>query len=152
MSKLADKIQAELKTAMLARDEFKTTVLRGLKSAILYVEVAQNKRDEGLSDEETEKVIAKEIKQRDDSIETYTAAGDKARAEQEMAEREILAAFLPEPLSEAELQDVVQRVITTGGFSGPQDMGRAIGDVKAEVGTRANGADIARIVKAELNK
>jgi uncharacterized protein YqeY len=146
---LVDDITAKLKEAMLARDQFLTGVLRDLKSAILYEAVAQNKRDEGLSDEEVEKVIAREAKKRDDAIEIYTGAGDKERAEKEMAEREILASFLPEPLSDDELRTIIERVITTGGFT-IKDMGRTIGDVKKEVGTRADGAKIAAIVKELL--
>jgi uncharacterized protein YqeY len=146
---LKEEITAELKDAMLARDQFLTGVLRDLKSAILYEEVAKGKREQGLDDPEIEKVIAREVKKRDDSIEIYTGAGDKERAAKEMAEREILAGFLPEPLGEDELGEIIQRVITTGGF-GIKDMGRAIGDVKAEVGSRADGATIARLVKELL--
>jgi uncharacterized protein YqeY len=146
---MKDDITAQLKSAMLARDEFLTGVLRDLKSAILNEEIKQIKRDEGLSDEEIEKVIARQVKQRDDSITIYTAAGDKARAEKEMAEREVLAKFLPEPLSEADLRAVAERVITTGGFT-IKDMGRAIGDIKKEVGAQADGAKIAAIVKELL--
>ncbi|GHU08377.1 hypothetical protein FACS189431_4520 [Alphaproteobacteria bacterium] len=146
---LVEDISAKLKEAMLARDQFRTGVLRDLKSAILYEAVAQNKRDEGLSDDEVEKVIAREVKKRDDAIEIYTGAGDKARAEKELAEREILVKFLPEPLSDDDLHAIIERVITTGGFT-VKDMGRAIGSVKAEVGTRADGAKIAGIVKELL--
>jgi uncharacterized protein YqeY len=146
---LKDEITAKLKSAMLARDEFLVGVLRDLKSAILNEEIKQIKRDSGLSDDEIEKVIARQVKQRDDSIEIYTAAGDKARAEQELAEREVLAKFLPEPLDEADLREIAERVVATGGFT-IKDMGRVIGDVKKEVGTRGDGALIAKIVKELL--
>lgn len=143
------RVNAELKAAMLARDEFKTGLLRDLKSAFLYEEVDKGKRDTGLTDDELEAVIAREVKKRNDAIEIYTGAGDKARAEREMAEKEILMQFLPEQLSEDELREVVARVINTGGF-GPKDMGRVMGDVKREVGSRADGGAIARIVKEVL--
>jgi uncharacterized protein YqeY len=146
---LVEDITAKLKVAMLARDQFLTGVLRDLKSAILYEEVAQNKRDTGISDDEIEKVIAREVKKRDDAIELYTAAGDKARAEKELAEREILSGFLPEQLSDDELRGIVERVVTSGGFT-IKDMGRVIGDVKKEVGVRGNGAKIASITKEVL--
>ncbi len=147
--KLIDQINADLKKAMLARDAFLTGVLRDLKSAFLYEEVAKNKRDTGLGDDEMEAVIARECKKRDDAIEIYTGAGNTAAAEKEMAEREILMAFLPEQLSDNEIRDIVNRVIETGGF-GAKDMGRAIGNVKREVGNRANGATVAKIVKQQL--
>jgi uncharacterized protein YqeY len=147
--RLIEKINADLKTAMLARDEFKTTTLRGLKSAILYEEVAKGKRDEGLNDDEILVVIAKQVKQRDDAIVMYVGAGDKEREQKEAAEREILAVYLPKPLSDDELREIVERVITTGGF-GVKDMGRAIGDVKKEVGAASGGGRIAAIVKEML--
>lgn len=147
---LMERINADLKTAMLARDAFLTGVLRDLKSAFLYEEVAKGKRETGLSDEEMEAVIARECKKRDDAIEIYTGAGNTAAAEKEMAEREILMKYLPKQLSDAELTDIIDRVINTGGF-GVGDMGRVIGDVKREVGSQANGATIARIVKERLN-
>lgn len=146
---LMEKISAKLKESMLARDEFVTTTLRGLKSAIQYEEVAQNKRDTGLSDDEIEKVVAREVKKRDDAINLYESAGDEDRAQKEMAEREILSAFLPEPLSDSELKEITGRIIETGGYT-IKDMGRAIGDVKKEVGTRGDGAKIAGIVKELL--
>jgi len=148
---LIDNINADLKAAMLRRDEFATTVYRGLKSAILYEEVAQGKRDTGLGDDEILTVIAKQVKQRDDSIEIYVAAGDKERAQKETAEREILVAYLPKPLSDDELREIVQRVIETGGFT-VKDMGRAIGDIKKEVGAAADGGRIAAMVKESLTK
>lgn len=147
---LMDRITARLKEAMLARDEFATMVLRGLKSAIQYEGVAQNKKDSGIGDEEIEKVIAREVKKRDDAIELYLNAGDKERAQKESAEREVLMAFLPEPLSNDELIEVVQKVVSDGNFT-IKDMGRVIGSVKKEVGTRGDGAKIAALVKESLN-
>lgn len=146
---LIDKINADLKTAMLARDEFATTTLRGLKSAILYEEVAKGKRDEGLSEDELLAVIAKQVKQRDDAIVLYVSAGDKEREQKEAAEKEILTKYLPKPLTDDELREVAERVITTSGF-GIKDMGRAIGDVKKEVGPSADGGRIAAMVKELL--
>ena len=146
---LIDDINAKLKEAMLARDQFLTGVLRDLKSAILYEEVAKNKRDTGLDDVEIEMVIAREVKKRNDSIEIYKSAGDDERAGKETAEREILSEFLPEPLSDSELKEVINRVIADGEFT-IKDMGRAIGAVKAEVGSQADGAKIAAIVKEQL--
>ena len=146
---LVDKISQELKAAMLDRDAFKTGVLRDLKSAFLYEEVAKKKREEGLSDEERMAVIAREVKKRDDAIVIYAGAGDKEREQKEMAEREILAAYLPKPLSDEELHEIIERVIATGGF-GMKDMGRVIGDVKKEVGAAADGGRIATIVKGML--
>ena len=146
---LIEEINADLKTAMLARDEFATTTLRGLKSAILYEEVAKNKRDAGLSDDEILAVVAKQVKQRDDAIAIYAGAGDREREQNEAAEREILAKYLPAPLGDENLREVAARIITAGGFTA-KDLGRAIGDIKKEVGASADGARIAAVAKELL--
>lgn len=146
---LINKIGQDLKAAMLGRDAFKTGVLRDLKSAFLYEEVAKKKREEGLNDDEMLAVIAREVKKRDDAIEIYAGASDKEREQKEMAEKEILSAYLPTPLTDGELREIAERVIATGGF-GIKDMGRVIGDVKKEVGAAADGGRIAAIVKELL--
>jgi len=147
--KLQDEINVKLKEAMLARDQFLTGVLRDLKSAILYEMVAKNKRDEGLTDEEIQTVIAREVKKRNDAIEIYASAGNQTAADKETAEKEILNSFLPEPLTDDELREIISRVIADGNFE-PGDMGQVIGLTKKEVGTRADGAKIAMMVKEEL--
>ncbi|MDR0955739.1 MAG: GatB/YqeY domain-containing protein [Candidatus Nomurabacteria bacterium] len=146
---LLDEIDAQLKTVMLARDKFQTTVLRDLKSAFLYEEVAKKIPRGSLSETDMQAVIAREVKKRDDAIEIYTGAGDKDRAEQEAAEKEILLKFLPKQMDEDEIREVVRRVIATGGY-GAKDLGRVIGDVKKEIGAAAGGGLIAKIAKAEL--
>jgi uncharacterized protein YqeY len=134
---------------MLARDEFTTTTLRGLKSAILYEEVAKGKRDEGLSDDEILTVITKQVKQRDDAIAIYLGASDNERADKETREREILSKYLPTPLTDDELGEIIKKVIADGNFT-IRDMGRVIGAVKTEAGARADGGRIAAMVKESL--
>lgn len=144
-----EKINAALKKAMLARDEFSVAALRGLKSAILNAEIEQKKRDQGLSDEEILKVIAKQVKQRDDAIALYCQAGENERAEKEKGEREILAKFLPEQMSDVELRETAQKIVAENNFAA-SDIGRAIGAVKKSVGAAADGARVAKIVKEVL--
>jgi uncharacterized protein YqeY len=149
VSNLSEKINADLKSMMLARDEFATTVLRGLKSAILYEELAKNKRDEGLNESELLAVIARQVKQRDDAIALYISAGDTARAQTEAAEKEILTKYLPAQISDEELKKIAEKIVAENDFT-LKDMGRAIGAVKAEVGLAADGARVAVIVKELL--
>lgn len=149
---MKDEIQKKLKEAMLDRDEFLKILLSGLKSAILYEEVAKGKKEEGLSNEEILTVIKREVKRRDDSIELYTAAGRKDLAQKEAAEREVLTAFLPEQMSDEEISELAERVIVSTGAKDLKDMGRVIGAVKAEVGAKADGALVAKIVKGRLSK
>lgn len=148
---LKSQLDNDLKTALLGGDRFRADVLRNLKAAILNEEVAQNKRDEGLDDTVIEQIIAKEVKKRHDSVQQYTDAGRPELAEAEQAEAAVLNEYLPEQLSEEEVQQIVSEAITKLGASGPQAMGQVIGAVKAQVGNTADGAMIARLVKQSLN-
>ena len=147
---MKDKIQAKLKEAMLARDTFLTDVLKGLKSAILYEEVAKGKREEGLSEDEVISVVSREVKKRNDSVELYAQAGNQELADKEKAECEILMQFLPEQMSEDEIVKLIEEVITEINPDGMKDMGRVIGAVKVKAGATADGAVIAKIVKEKL--
>ena len=89
---MKEQINADLKTAMLARDTFTADTIKGLKAAILNEEVAKNKREEGLSDTEIEAVVAREVKKRKEAA----ALLDAERAENELKEAEILSKYLPE--------------------------------------------------------
>jgi uncharacterized protein YqeY len=148
---LKEKLQADLKTAMLARNTQTVDVLKGLKSAILYEEVAKNKRDEGLNDDEILAVFKKESKKRQDSIDMYTKGGNEEKAAQESSEKEIIDAYLPEQLSEEEVEKIIDSVITELGITTPEkkDMGRIIGAVKAK-GAEVDGSTLARLVSIRL--
>jgi len=149
---LVERINADLKTAMLARDEFTTTTLRGLKSAILYEEVAKGKREEGLSDAEIESVVASEIKKRDDALKIYVAAGDDERAGKEDREWKILAKYLPEQLSYEELTEKLREIIAANNFDPQKDFGKIIGLAKKELGNTTTGEKIANALKQEFVK
>lgn len=150
MSTLKDRIQADLKSAMLARDTLKTQTLQGLKAAILNEEVAQKIRETGLDDNKVEQLIARESKKRDEAAELFEKGGNQASADKERAEKAILSVYLPEPLSEAEIQKVVDEVVAEIKPVGPKDMGRVIGAVKSRVGNAADGAVVAKLVKNSL--
>lgn len=147
---LKDDITADLKTAMLARDEFVTTTLRGLKAAILNEEVAKGLRDEGLSDEAIEQLIARESKKRDEAAKLFEQGGNQVSADKERAEKELLSKYLPEQLSEADVVKLVDDAVADIQPDGMKDMGRVIGAVKAKAGNTADGALVARLVKEKL--
>lgn len=147
---LKERINEDVKTALLSGDRFRAEVLRGLKAAILNEEVAKNARDEGLSDEVIEQVIAREVKKRNESAELYAANGREESAESERREAEVLSVYLPEQLSEADLAAIVATTIDETGATGMQQMGMVIGAVKQKVGNTADGATLARIVKDKL--
>ena len=144
---LKEQINADLKTAMLARNAFETTVLRGLKASILDEEVKLGKREEGLNNDEIETLVAREVKKRKE------AAGllDEERAENELKEAEILSKYLPEMASEDKIRAAVKAEISAMGEVSIKQMGVIIGKMKAKFGNSADGAVLARIVKEELN-
>ena len=144
---LKEQINADLKTAMLARNAFETTVLRGLKASILDEEVKLSKREEGLNDTEIETLVAREVKKRKEAASLL----DEERAENELKEAEILSKYLPEMASEDEIRASVKAEIAEMGEVSIKQMGVIIGKMKAKFGNSADGAVLARIVKEELN-
>jgi uncharacterized protein len=149
---LKEKIDQDLKTAMLSGDKVLTTTLRGLKSAVLNVEIAENKRDQGLSDDELITVLQKEAKKRQESADLYKQGGSGEKAEAELEEKRVIEKYLPAQLSEDEIADVVDQAIADIGASGMQAMGQVIGQTKQKLGAAADGAIIARIAKERLSR
>ncbi len=148
---LKDKIGADLKSSMLARDTERVEVLKGLKSAVMYEEVAQKKREEGLTDDEILTVFKKESKKRQDSIALYRQGGYEDKAVKEQSEKDIIDSYLPAQLSEEEISKVADRVMIELGLDNPtqQDMGRLIGAIKKSA-PNADGSVIASVVKKLL--
>ncbi len=147
---LEQKIEQDLKTALLAGDAQRVSVLRGLKSVLLNVKVATGKRDSGLSDEEVLPILGKEAKKRQESVDMYKQGGDQARADAEQAEKAIIEEYLPEQLSEADIAKLVDEAIQQTGAKGQQGMGKVIGAVRAKAAGQADGAVIARLTKEKL--
>ena len=147
---IKQQLQDDVKTAMLAGDAARLETLRGLKSAILYAEVAAGKREQGLDDDEIQALFAKEAKKRQESADLYTKGGSPERAEKELSEKAIIEEYLPEQMGEDELTRIVDTVIAEQGASGMQAMGAVIGAVKKQVGISADGGLIAKLVKEKL--
>lgn len=145
---LKAQIEQDLKQALLGGDKARAEVLRGLKSAILYEEVAQKVRDTGLPDEQILQVIAREAKKRTESADLYEKAGAIDRAETERSERKVLEVYLPAQLSDNELTAIVEAAIAQLGEGA--HMGQVIGAVKQKVGQQADGGRIATAVKQKL--
>ena len=143
---LQEKINADLKVSMLARDSFSTNVLRGLKAAILSEEVAKNKREEGLDDSEIESVIVREVKKRNEAAKLL----DEERANNELKEAEILSKYLPEMMNEEEVLKIVQNEVSKLDEKSPKQMGQVIGSIKAKYGNSIDGSMLAKMVKEEL--
>jgi uncharacterized protein YqeY len=149
---LKQRIDADLKTAMLSGERLRVETLRGLKGAILNEEVARKQRDAGLDDVAIEQLLAKEAKKRTESAGFFDQGGNHEAAEKERAEKEIIDGYLPEQLSEDVIAALVAQVIADMNATDSQMMGQVIGKVRAKAGPGADGALIARLVKESLNK
>lgn len=150
MIHIKDQIEADIKQAMLAGDKPKVTTLRGLKSAILYVEVAKGARQQGLTDAEIIDVLSKESKKRQESADMYTQGGSPDRALAEITEKSVIETYLPKQFSNAELEELIVTVIDELGSSKQNAMGQVITEVKKRSSGQADGSRIAKIVKEKL--
>jgi|SRR3989344_2708415 len=149
---LKQQIDGELKQAMLAGDKTLTTILRGLKSAILYVEVAKGNRETGLSDPEIIDVLSKESKKRQESADLYAQGGNSEREQAELAEKAVIDKYLPAQMPDDELGVLVDEAIKQLGVDSIKDMGKVIGAVKQKAGQTADGGNIAKLVKEKLEQ
>ena len=141
----------DLKQAMLARDERTVSVLRMLKSTLLYAKVAAGNREEPLPDAAVIDLLAKEAKKRQESADLYTRGGNSEKAQQELAEKAVIERYLPEQLSEDDLVKIIREVVQEQSATDMTKMGQVIGTVKAKTGASADGAVIARLVKEQLS-
>lgn len=141
---LQERIQQELKAAMLAKDAERLGTVRLLKSALGYLQI--ERKVEQLSDADVIAVVQKEIKKRRDSVEQFTAGGRPELAEKESRELAILATFLPQALSPEELEQLVRATIQELGATGKKDMGPVIKAVQAKAAGRADGKSISGAV------
>lgn len=151
MPSLEDRLQQDIKTALLAGDQSRATTLRGLHATLLDVKIKEGKRETGLTDEEILKVFAKESKKRQESADMYKQGGSEDRAQSELAEKAIIDDYLPEQMSEFDIQKLIDEAISVTGASSMADMGKVIGQVKSKAGSAADGAVIARLVKEKLS-
>ena len=146
---LQQDIMAALKDAMKAKDQTALTALRAIKSAILLVKT-ETSGDVELSEEQELKILQKQVKQRKDSAALYLEQGREDLAAPELAEAEIIAQFLPEALTEEEIEKVVVATIEDIGAQGMKDMGKVMGIVNKALAGQADGKTISNIVKAKL--
>lgn len=144
-------IENDIKTAMLSGDKELVSALRTIKSVILDVEVNQNLRDTGLTDDVIIALLQKEFKKRGEAAVMYDNASEKVRADKERYEQEVIQKYLPTMMSEEEVIKIVDQVISGMGDVSMQNMGQIIGAVKAKTGNLADGSVIAQAVKARLS-
>lgn len=148
---LKDRINSDLKSAMLSGDKTRVEILKMLKTAILYKEVELGQREAGLSEEQVIDVLIKEAKKRSDAAQMYTDAGNNEKAAVEAAEQGVVSEYLPEQIGDDAIMKVVDEAVAQLGAVDMKDMGRVIGQVKHKLGNTADGSRIAAVVKQKLS-
>ncbi|OGZ61100.1 MAG: hypothetical protein A2919_01580 [Candidatus Spechtbacteria bacterium RIFCSPLOWO2_01_FULL_43_12] len=143
-------IKEEVKESLKKGESIVVMTLRSLLSEIEKKEIELGKKDEGLTEEEMEKVAMGELKKRNEAIEQYEKAGRDDLAEDEKKEAEILGKYVPEKMSDEELESVVDGIIKEKNPSGMQDMGAVMSGVMAKVGNKADGSKVSEMVKQKL--
>ena len=151
MSQLKQKLQSDLNNAIKSRNTIVAETVRMLLAAITNEEVAGKEKKE-LSDAEVITVLTREAKKRREAAEAFEQGGRADKAAAERAEGEVIATYLPEQLSEAELNQLISETIAAVGASGPGDMGKVMGALKSKVAGKADGATVSNLVKAALAK
>jgi uncharacterized protein YqeY len=148
---LEQRVMAEMKTAMKEKDSVALESLRAIKSALLLAKTDKGGAA-GLSEADEISLVQKLVKQRKDSAAIYTEQGRGDLAGPELAQVAVLERFLPEPLSEEEIEKVVVQTIDQMGAQGMKDMGKVMGVVSKELAGAADGKTISNIVRRRLTQ
>ena len=144
---LIERIDGELKAARLARDGDRRDALSLVLNAL---QAAQKELRRPLSDEEELQVLQRERKKRLEAAEAFRNAGRDEQADKEEDELDVLEEFMPEPMSEDELEEIVDDVIAEVGATSMRDIGRVMADVMPQVAGRADGSAVSQIVREKL--
>ena len=146
---LRQQITEDMKAAMRAKETARLSAIRLLLSAIKQSEVDERVE---LTDADIVAIIEKMNKQRRDSISQYESAGRQDLADVEKFEMGVLAGYMPQQLSEAEVQAAVDEAVASLGAAGPQDMGRVMGHLKTRLAGLADMGRVSALIKAALSK
>ena len=147
---LTQRIDADLKEAMRSRDTLKLGVLRMLKSALKYAAIEKSGTEGELDDAEASQVIRKQVKQRQDSIESFEKGGRSELADKEKRELTILNEYLPAGLGSEELSRLVRETIAEVGATSKAQMGAVMKALTAKIAGRADGRTVSQEVQRQL--
>lgn len=145
---LEEKINADIKAAMLAKDQKRLESLRAMKSVILLLKTSP----EGYSEETEIKALQKEVKKRKETAEIYKGQGREDLAEVELYQAGVMEEYLPRQMSEQELRAELEAIVASVGASSPADMGKVMGAATKQLSGKADGKAISAIVKELLSK
>ncbi|TFG73275.1 MAG: GatB/YqeY domain-containing protein [Flavobacteriales bacterium] len=146
---LQDKVMEQMKTAMKAKDKVALESHRAIKSALLLAQTESGAISD-VSEEEEIKLVQRLVKQRKDSAAIFMEQGRNDLAEPELAQVAVIEKFLPEQMSESEIEKVVLQTIGTTGADSMKDMGKVMGMVSKTLAGKADGKTISNIVKRNL--
>jgi uncharacterized protein len=149
--KIQERIDSDLKDAMRAKDATKLGVLRMLKSALTYSAIEKSGADAELNEADAVQVIRKQVKQRQDSIESFEKGGRPELAAKEKGELSILNGYLPQGMSAAEIAQAVRETIAEVGATSKAQMGVVMKAVQAKVAGRADGKTLSAEVQKQLS-
>ncbi len=144
---LAERIQGDVRAALKERDRTRVGALRMLGAALQNAEIEAGRP---LEENEEQTILRRQLKQREESAEAFRKAGREERALSESAEAEIVRSYLPAPLDPEELEKIVDAAIQETGATGMKDMGAAMGRATALAGGRAEGRELAALVRNRL--
>ena len=145
---LEQKINDGIKEAAKAKDKIRLETMRSIRAAI--IEFLKSGADAEMTEEVEQKILLQAAKKRKDAIEMYEKAGRTESADQEKQELAIIQEFLPKQLSEGEIKEIIQKIVTDTGASGMQDMGKVMGASMKELKGKADGKIVQNIVKEIL--
>jgi hypothetical protein len=148
---LEQRVMADLKTAMLAKDEAALRSLRAIKASIILAKTAEGGTG-SIKDEEEIKILQKLIKQRKDSLEIYQTQNRDDLAKKEKEEIAIIEKFLPAQMSQDELKSFLQKIISDTGATTPADLGKVMGLASKQLAGKADGKTISNMVKDLLTR
>lgn len=146
---LEQKIMVDLKAAMLAKDEIKLRSLRAIKAAIIHAKTAEGAGGV-LAETEEVKLLQKLVKQRKDSLEIFNTQNRPELAQKEQEEIDVIAQFLPEQLTEAELTATLQQIIKDTGATSLADLGKVMGVATKQLAGKADGKTVSAMIKQIL--
>jgi uncharacterized protein YqeY len=144
---LEEKINSEIKTAMLAKDSMRLEALRAIKAEILLLKSSEK----GSSEDAENKAMLKMVKQRKEVADIYTSQNRPELAEKELFQAGVIESFLPKQMSSEELQAAVKEIITTAGATSMADMGKVMGIATKQLAGKVEGKAISEMVKKLLS-
>jgi len=145
---LTEKINSDIKAAMLAKEKEKLNALRAIKSALLLE--ATKGGDAGIDEETGIKILQKLHKQRMEAADIYRGQNREDLLAEEMLQAEVIATYLPKPLSPEELEAAVKEIVAQVGAAGPGDMGKVMGVASKQLAGKTDGKSISEMVKKVL--